>query len=149
MKTKLNFIHDLSVSVVSAAVAAGTTTVTTDVINMQGFDSVAIIAMLGDVTDTSVLTLTAQAGDESDGSDAADLAASATFTAGAADADSKLMIVDLTRPRQQYVRATLDRATANAVVNGVIAVLYNAHEFPVAIDADVIASTLVNDPALA
>lgn len=143
----LNFIHDLNIAVISAAAAAGTTTVTTDTIDTIGYDSVAIIAMTGDVTDTSVLTLTGQAGDESDGSDAVDLTgAIATFTAGASDADSKLLIVDLHKPNSRYVRATLDRATANAVVNGVIAVLYNSHERPVSLDADVIASVLVNDP---
>lgn len=142
----LNFIHDLNLTVLSAAVAAGTSLVTSDVIDTQGYDSVALIALTGDVTDTSVLTLTAQAGDESDGSDAVNLAAAATFTADATSGDNKALIVDLHKPNSRYVRATLTRATANAAVNGVIAVLYNSHQCPVTLDADVVASVLVNDP---
>ncbi|MBM2293757.1 hypothetical protein JQX09_17650 [Sulfitobacter pseudonitzschiae] len=143
----LNFINDLNIAVLAAAAVAGTTTITTSVIDTQGYDSVAIIAMTGDVTDTSVLTLTAQAGDESDGSDAVDLtSAIATFTADATSGDNKLLIVDLHKPNARYVRATLDRATANAVVSGVIAILYNAHERPVTLDDVVVAATLVNDP---
>lgn len=143
----LNFIHDLSLKVVSAAAAAGTSLVTSDVIDMRGYESVAFIAVTGDVTDTAVLTLTGQSGDESDGSDAVDLENPATFTAGAADADEKLMIVDLHTPRNRYVRATFARATANAELSTIVAVLYNASERPVTLDADIISATLTNDPA--
>lgn len=143
----LNFIHNLSVLTVSAAVAAGTTLVTTDVVDTRGFDSVAFIAVTGDVTDTSVLTLTGQAGDAADGSDAANLAATATFTADATSGDEKALVLDLHKPRQRYVRATLTRGTANAEVAAIIAVLYNSHEAPVGLSADTLAATLANDPA--
>lgn len=143
----LNMIKAAVFIPVLAATAAGTTSLTTDVVDMQGFDSVAFVAHLGDVTDTSALTLTGQTGAVADGSDAADLALPVTFTADATSADNKLMILDLHRPRQRYVRATLDRVTANAVVNGVVAILYNASEQPVTEDASVIASALINDPA--
>ena len=147
--SQLNFIHDLKVQLALAAAAAGTTSLTTAVIDTQGFESVAFIAQLGDVTDTSALTLTMQHGDESDGSDMADLALTATHTADATDADDKIMMVDAHRPQKRYVRATLDRATANAVLNSIIAVSYNANECPVTQHADVIASTHVNDPQAA
>lgn len=143
----LNFIKDLVVLPVLVAAAAGTTTLTTDVVDMQGFDSIAFVTHLGDVTDTAVLTLTGQTGDEADGSDAADLVLPVTFTADATSGDNKLLVLDLHKPRQRYVRATLDRATANAVVNGVVAILYNAHERPVTENASVVASRLINDPA--
>ncbi len=58
-----------------------------------------------------------------------------------------LLILDLNKVREQYVFATLARATANAVVDGIFAVLYNAHEHPVTQDAAVIASAFVNDPS--
>ena len=91
---------------------------TTDTVDTKGYGGVSFIAFLGDVTDTSVLTLTAQGGQDSGGSDAADLAgAIATFTAGAADADSKLLIVDVVNPRDRYATATLDRGMRSCVLS--------------------------------
>lgn len=145
----MNMLHDAKIVPVKAAAAAGQTTLTTDVVDTQGFDSVCFIAYLGDVTDTSVLTLKGYTNDTNDTVTPTELATNVTFTAGATDADNKLLVLDLNKPRQRYAYATLARGTANAVLNGIIAVLYNAHEKPVTQSADVIASAHVNDPAAA
>lgn len=142
----MNLIHDAKFVVVEASAIAGTTTLTTDVVDMAGFDSVAFVAHLGDVTGTSALALTVFSNDTNDTTTPTETAAEVAFTAGAADADNKLMIADVNRPRQRYVYATLARATANAVVNGIIAILYNAHNKPVTQPASVLASALFNDP---
>ncbi len=143
----LNPTKEILFDVVEAAAVAGTSTLTSDTVDTKGFGCVTFIAFFGDVLDTAVLTLTAQGGQDSGGSDAADLAgAIATFTAGATDADSKLLIVDVVNPRDRYATATLDRATANAVVNGIICILSNPAEAPVA-QVDAIGTTLVVNPA--
>lgn len=142
----MNLIKDAKFVVVEAAAVAGTTTITTDVVDMAGFDSVAFVAHLGDVTATSALALTVFSNDTNDTTTPTETEAAASFTAGASDADNKLMIVDVTCPRQRYVYATLERGTANAVVNGIIAILYNAHNKPVTQPASVLASALFNDP---
>ena len=142
----INLLKDMKVLPVEAAASAGQTTLTTDVVDMQGFESVAFIAYLGDVTDTSVLTLTGYTNDTADTVSPTALASPATYTAGASDADNKLMVLDLHRPRERYVYATLARGTANAVLNGIVAVLYNASDMPVTQDATVIASSFLNDP---
>jgi hypothetical protein len=86
----INLVKDTKIDRVSNGAAAGTTNITSDVVDMKEFDSCMFIAELGDVTDTSELTLKIQQGDESDGSDMSDLAnPSASFTAGASDADDK------------------------------------------------------------
>lgn len=144
-----NFLQDAVMIAVEGAATAGTSTLTTDVVDTRGFDSVMFVAHLGDVTDTAVLTLTMQMGDESNGSDAADTEVAATFTAGASDADGNLMAIETYKPRQRYVRATLARGTANAVLNGIVAYLFNAHERPSTQDASVIAHEFVSDAALA
>ena len=105
-----------------AAAAAGTTLLTTDVVDMQGFDSIAFVALTGDVTDTAELTLTVFTNDTADTVSPTETAAVATFTAGASDADSKLLMVDCHHPRQRYAYATLERATADAAIGGIIAV---------------------------
>lgn len=147
----MNFLYDCKIIPVEPAAAAGQTTLTTDVVDMRGFDSIAFIAYLGDVSDTSVLTLTGKTNTANSVSSPTPttLAQTVTYTAGATNADSKLLVLDLHRPRDRYVFATLTRGTANAVVNGIIAVLYNASERPVTQHADVIASAHENDPASA
>lgn len=147
----INLYHDAKFIVVEAAAAAGQTELVTDVVDTQGYDSIAFIALMGDVTDTSVLTLTAKTNTANSVSSPTPvtLADTATFTAGASDADSKILMLDINKPRARYVFASLTRTTANAVVGGVIAVLYNAHNRPVTQDATVIAGTFTNDPASA
>lgn len=125
---------------VENAAAAGQTTLTTDTLDMKGYDGCTFIAALGDVTDTSVLTLTIATGDASDGSDAADTGIIATFTAGASDADNKLLIAEIVRPLKRYVTATLDRGTANAVVDGIFCIQTDANTEPVTQSASVVAS---------
>lgn len=146
---KINFLTETALHVVSAAVAAGQTLVTSDVVDTQDYDSVAFVVLLGDVTDTAKLTLTGVTNDTADTVDPVALANPVTFTAGAADADNKLMVIDLHMPRQRYAYVTLARATANAAVNGIIAILYNSHERPQGLTADVIAGQFINDPAAA
>ncbi|MGP9819195.1 hypothetical protein ACTZWW_04190 [Salinarimonas sp. NSM] len=142
----MNLIHDAKFVVVEASAIAGTTTLTTDVVDLAGFDSVAFVAHLGDVTDTSVLTLTGYTNDTNNTTTPTETAAAVTFTAGASDADNKLMVVDMVKPRQRYAYATLERGTANAVVNGIVAILYNAHNKPVTQPASVLVADVFNDP---
>lgn len=147
----LNFSKDQKVIRVAASASAATTAVDTDVVDMQGFESIAFIALLGDVTNGSVLTLTGKTNTASSTSSPTPttLVDTATFTADASSADDKVMVLDLHRPRDRYVFASLTRTTANAAVDGVLAVLYNANQVPITDDASVIASTFANDPASA
>ena len=143
----MNFAYDAKMVPISPATAAGTGTITSAVVDMQGFDSVALIVYLGDVDSGSVLTLTGNTNDVDSTSGGTALAEAATFTAGASDADDGLMVLDLHMPREQYVFATLGRASADAAVNGMVAILYNAHQKPTTQDAKVGANVLSNDPA--
>lgn len=145
----INLSKDTKMIVVEAAAAAAQTELVTDVVDMQGFSSIAFIALLGDVSDTSVLTLTGKTNTANSVSSPTPvtLASPATFTAGATDADSKILRIDLHKPRARYVFASLTRTTADAVVGGIIAVLYNPVNSPVTQDATVIADSFVNDPS--
>ena len=132
---------------VEPAAAAGQTTLTSDVIDMKGFDGVTFIAFLDDVLDTAVLTLQAQQGDQSDGSDATNLAGvAASFTADPTNADDNMLAVEVARPTKRFVRVTLTRATANAAVDGIIAVQSNPAEAPVTQDASVLATDFALSP---
>lgn len=134
---------------VENAAAAAQTELVTDIVDTQGYDSVMFLALLGDVTTAAVLTLTAKGNAANSTSGAAALAGAVTFTAGASDADNKMLILDIEKPRQRYVFASLTRTAANAVVDGIVAVLYNAENCPTVQDLTVLASSHTNDPAAA
>lgn len=137
-----SLLKNVKVTYVEGAAAAAQTELVSDIVDMQGWDGVMFIALLGDVTDTSVLTLTAKGNSANDPSTPTPIAqGAATFTAGATNADSKALIVDIANPMLRYMFASLTRTTANAVVNGIIAIQYNAAIKPTAQDATVIAST--------
>jgi len=138
----INILKETKLTRVLSATAAGTSTLQSTVIDMAEFDSCTFIAALGDVTATSALELVVQHGDESDGSDAADVTgATTTFTAGASDADDKLLAVEVQRPTKRYLRAKMVRATANAVVDGIIAVQANPMEAVTTHDATTVLGT--------
>ncbi len=137
-----SLLKNVKVTVVEAAATAGQTELVSDILDMQGWDGVMFIALLGDVTDTSVLTLTVKGNSANDASTPTPVTqGAATFTAGATSADNKALIVDIGSPMLRYIFASLTRTTANAVVSGIIAIQYNAALKPTSQDASVIAST--------
>ena len=83
-----------------------------------------------------VTSLKVQQGSLADGSDMADLAGS-LHTALADTDGNKCLVTDVYRPQKRYVRAVVTRGTANAVINGVIAIQYAPRLEPVATDATV------------
>ncbi|MGV8832967.1 MAG: hypothetical protein ACOH2N_13400 [Devosia sp.] len=143
-----SILHNVEFVVVEASAAAGTTELTTDVIDMAGWHGVAFIAHLGDVTTGSVLGFVADHSDEDDGG-WDDLEGPLAFTAGASDADNKLLVLDLVRPAKRFVRARLSRTVANAVLGGVVAVKYGPTFSPVTQGATVLASATLANPTAA
>ena len=140
----MNLSKNIKITVVEAAAAAGTSELVSDVLDMSGYDGVMFLALLGDVTSDSVLTLTVKGNSANSVSSPAPVTQKATdaFTAGASTADSKLLMVDVYDPVLRYVFASLTRTAANAVVGGIIAIQYCAEFRPTSQDASVIASAI-------
>lgn len=139
----MNLSKDVKITVVSGAASAATTAITSSVLDMQGFTGVMFVALMGDVTATSVLTLTAKGNTANSTSSPSPVTqAAATFTAGASDADSKVLMVDVYDAQMRYMFAELTRTTANAIVGGIIAIQYGPDSKPTAQDASVIASSI-------
>lgn len=132
---------------VSNAVAAGSTDSNGSSVDMQGYDAVRFIALLGTLTTNQVTALKAQQSSDNGSSDAfADIADSATSPMGDDD-DNDMLITDIIRPTERYVRPVVERATANAVIDGVIAELYMARDEPATQDATVIDTVKLVSPA--
>ena len=138
----MNLSKDVKITVVSPAAAAATTAIDSSILDMQGYEGVMFIALTGDVTTTSDLTLTIKGNTANHLTVPTPITQKATtlFTADATSADSKALVVDLYKPALRYVFANLTRATANAVIGGIIAIQYNSTNKPTTNDASVIAS---------
>jgi len=51
--------------------------------------------------------------------------------------DNELLVLDIYRPAERYVRAVVTRGTADAVIDGVIAIQYGGRVLPASQDATV------------
>lgn len=140
----MNLSKDIKITVVEAAAAAAQTELVTDVLDMDGWGGVMFIAMTGDVTTASVLTLTVKGNTANSVSSPAPVTQKATtaFTADGTSADSKVLMVDVYDPAMRYVFASLTRTAADAVVGGIIAIQYKPAFKPTAQHATVIASAI-------
>jgi len=138
----MNLSKSIKVTVVEAAGGAAQTALTSDVLDMSGYEGVIWIALLGDVSDTSVLTLTAKGNSADSVSSPTPITQKATdaFTAGATSADSKVLMVDVYKPTLRYQFCSLTRTVADAVVGGIIAIQYGPGVKPTTQHASVIAS---------
>lgn len=109
------------------AIAAGTSDQTGSSVDMQaggGADGVMFIGTVGVLTATQVTQMKAQVSSDDGVGDAfADLAGSQTDAMADTD-DNKAVVVDIFQPPERYVRPIFERGTANAVLDGIIAIRY-------------------------
>lgn len=115
------------------AVANGTSNVNCTSYDLVGtfggqYDSVMAIAAVNSLTSTQNTTLKLQGCN--DNSTWVDVASSHQGPPQD-NAGTPLLITDAFRPQCRYIRPVVTRATANAALDGVFVVLYNAHSMPV------------------
>ncbi|AMV20415.1 hypothetical protein [Planctomyces sp. SH-PL14] len=121
----------VKVTRVNNAAAAAQTAVNATGVDMAGWDGVLFIALLGTLTTTHATSLKAQqSSDNAAADDYSDIAGSST--GNMADGDSnKIILLDVFRPTKQYVRPVLVRGTANAVLDGILAIQYAGRDIPI------------------
>lgn len=124
--------------------AAGTSDLTSEPVDTQGYEGVRFIIGFGAITSTAVTSIKVRQGTASNMSDGADLAGSAITIADTDD--NKIAITEIHRPQERYVDLVTDRGTANAVVDFLIVELYGARKYPVTQDATVISAEVANSP---
>lgn len=136
----INLTRDCKLTRVSNAVAAGTDDTTScAVIDMQNFGSVTFIAAFGVITATAATSIKVQQGAIANMSDAADLLG--TSVSVAADDDNQIVAVEVVEPLERYVRLQIIRSTANAVIDGVIAIQCNPKLAPTTHDSTTVVGT--------
>ena len=125
------------------AVAAGTTDQTSASVNMGsaggsgGFTRVVFTALFGTLTANQVTSMRAQGSLDDGVVDAFSDLEGTLVGPMADDDDNQIMILEINRPRDEhkFIRVIIDRATANAVIDGVIAEQSNSRQMPVTQDA--------------
>ena len=142
-----NLTHNVLTTQVMNSVAAGTSAQNSASVDLRGYEGVRFIADFGTLTATQVTSVKAQqSSDDGVADDFSDIKGS--LSAAMADGDSnKILILDIYRPQKRYVRLVVNRATANAVIDGVVAELYRAERAAIAKDADVSAQVILSNPA--
>lgn len=124
------FSKNVKISRVMNSQAAGTDdTIESSVVDMQNFESVTFIAAFGEITTSAVTKIVAQQGDLSNGSDMSDLEGSSVSIDD--DEDNQLLVLEIKKPQKRYVQVNVIRATANAVIDGVIAIQDGASKKPI------------------
>lgn len=125
--------------------SAGTSDLTSEAIDTQGYEGVRIIEGFGALTSGAVTSIKAQQCDTSGGT-YADLAGTAITVAD--DDDNQVAILDIYQPGERYIKIVTDRGTQNAVVDFLLAELYGPKEAPVTQDSTlVIAQEIHVSPA--
>lgn len=141
-----NLTKQAKISRVLNSVAAGTSNQNSAVVDMLGFRSVTFLAAFGALTAGQVTSIKAQQGNAADGSDMADLAGSSVGPLADGDG-TKLLVLELYDVRERYVRLVVVRGTANAVIDGVIAIQAGARNQPTTHGASVKAAEFHLAPA--
>jgi hypothetical protein len=130
----MNLENSVSFIRSSAAVAAGTTLVTGDAVDMAGYEGCFFMIPIGAIVSGAVTSAKLQQSSDNASADAyADIAGSAVTIAD--DDDGGMAIIHIYRPRERYLKALVSRATQNAVVDGIIALRYGARKLPATDDA--------------
>jgi len=121
----------------SNAVAAGTTTITpSSGIDMAGFDAVLFIVLWGTITSGGVQSVEVHSSSD-DGSVDTYAALAGSNVAVADDQDNKVTYIDVVNPPERYLKCIVNRATQNAVVDGILAIQYHSKSKPVTQPASV------------
>ena len=121
------------------ATVAGTGDVNGTVLDMAGFDGVLFIAAVGMLTVNNVTTLKAQQDTVQGFGGGADLEGTEVAITDADD--DQLIMLDVFRPVEQFVRCVVTRTTANAVVDSVIAIQYSVRDLATTQDATTVAAS--------
>lgn len=124
--------------------AAGTgDTITSGYVDMTGFESVMFICSLGAIAAGGSATLKAQQDTDPAFGTVADLAG--TGVANSADTDdNKLLILEIVKPQERYVRPAVVRAVGNVTIESVVAIQSGASYVPTTHDSTTVEASEVH-----
>lgn len=124
------FLTDWKLTLVEAATASGSTDITSDSVDMAGFDAVLFFTTFGAITAEATTGIKVQQSSDNGGSDGfADLAGTGIVVAD--DADGQTFGIEIIRPRERYLRCVVTRADEASAVGPIYALQYAGSRGPV------------------
>ncbi|HMR01758.1 MAG TPA: hypothetical protein PKA43_00140 [Candidatus Competibacter phosphatis] len=146
-----NLLNQIKLYYVNAAISnASNTDDDSDIVDTAGFDGILFATPITDSAQTGVATLTVEQNSANSGTGMAALSGAVATATSAAndDINGKLLVVDVYRPRERYVRSNLASATANIAFGDTIAILYKGIKMPITQSTSEVAdSAVVTSPA--
>jgi hypothetical protein len=121
-----NLGKNIIVDLVQVPIAAGQTDPDSSSVDMAGFESVMFIGTIGLQTATGVASI--QAAGSANDSSFDDI--SGAVATGPANSDNKLLILDIVKPLDRYIRTTLTQTVDDTTWSGTIAIRYNGRKPP-------------------
>lgn len=145
----MQLTNETKIVLAKTAVAAGATDITdATVIDTQGYEGVRFTFAFGAIVAGAATSVAAAGKADNNPVPGTDDLAGTKITVADTD-DDKLVVLDIHKPAQRYIRPFVKRATQNATVNAIIAELYgSARKEPVAKDSTVTAQELHVSPAV-
>lgn len=127
-----NILKDVKVLAAGAAIAlASNTNSLGNAIDIDGFDGCLFLVPIEDSVATGVATATVEQCDTTGGTYAALVGDDVTTTcASNDDINQKFLMIDVFKPREQFLKLRRASATANIAFGTAIAILYNARSRP-------------------
>ena len=124
-----NFLtaNEISIAIASGSRAAGTSDINGASVDMHGFLNVTAIVEFGTIAATAVTSVKMQQSSAT-ASGWADISGSSVTVAD--DDDNQIVMIEVFRPTERYVRVVVDRGTANATIASAIYVQSNARALP-------------------
>ena len=105
--------------------AAGTTAITPSAgVDMAGYNSCLFLVAFGTLTATAVPSIKVQQSDDDGVGDGYSDLTDKAYAITDAD-DDKIIACEILRPTKRYLKLIVTRATANAVLDGIFAILGN------------------------
>lgn len=126
-------------------VAAGTSNVASDIVDTAGYDGIRFILAMGAIVSGAATSANVQQNTANSASGMADLAGS-SITIADTD-DNKLIVIEIIKPLERYLRLETLRATQNSTVDGLIVELFNPRTMPVTQDSTVATLEVHASPA--
>ena len=134
------------IRILESEAAGNTDTLTSDAVNMSGFESALFIFTLGAVTAGGLANCYLQQSSDDASADAyADLEGSAVSSTGNT-ATKKIITIEIINPQERYLKALIDRTIADVVVESINVIKFGAKAMPITQDSTVDATNQVVAP---
>lgn len=126
----MNLSKNTKVTQVLGYFTAAQTTRDSSILDMDGYEGVVFIALFGTLLENGTIKLSADQNTANSASGMAELAGSSAYTVLAADVLGSALVLDVYRPEERYVRASIDIGVSNALICGIVAIQYCAGVAP-------------------